>query len=268
MKHHIFFEGGRLNLFQEPPTRRCRDHSQPRYKMAATKILEAHRKSFVSQRALAEILQLLPEEEDQPATSRATLKRKRDDKMNLTTPYGPLWKELTGFTMKEGPPLKVSYIDPLALLWHACNQGGGFQEFLQNCAARNPCSPAHPWDICLYVDEVSPGNQLKPVNERKLQVLYFSLKQFGGLALSKEDSWFVLTAVRSTDVKRLSNGMTQLMKRYAYCRDDFLFVYIYGTCVQDIYMYVSIYRGGVCICSWTYIHACTHKVSWPLYIYM
>ena len=226
MKHHIFFEGGRLNLFQEPPTRRCRDHSQPRYKMAATKILEAHRKSFVSQRALAEILQLLPEEEDQPATSRATLKRKRDDKMNLTTPYGPLWKELTGFTMKEGPPLKVSYIDPLALLWHACNQGGGFQEFLQNCAARNPCSPAHPWDICLYVDEVSPGNQLKPVNERKLQVLYFSLKQFGDLALSKEDSWFVLTAVRSTDVKRLSNGMTQLMKRYAYCRDDFLFVYI------------------------------------------
>ncbi|CAE7242186.1 unnamed protein product [Symbiodinium sp. CCMP2592] len=184
--------------------------------MAATKILEAHRKSFVSQRALAEILQLLPEEEDQPATSRATLKRKRDVKMNLATPYGPLWKELTGFTMKDGPPLKVSYVDPLALLWHACNQGGGFQEFLQNCAARSPCSPRQPWDICLYVDEVSPGNQLKPLNERKLQVLYFSLKQFGGLALSKEDSWFVLTAVRSTDVKRLTDGMTQLMKRHSF----------------------------------------------------
>eukprot|EP00439_Symbiodinium_sp_Y106_P024957 s4889_g3.t1 len=49
-----------------------------------------------------------------------------------------------------------------------------------------------------------------------VEVLYFSLKQFGGLALSKEDSWFVLTAVRSIDVKRLSNGMTQLMKRHSF----------------------------------------------------
>ena len=234
--------------------------------MAATKILEAHRKSFVSQRALAEILQLLPEEEDQPATSRATLKRKRDDKMNLTTPYGPLWKELTGFTMKEGPPLKVSYIDPLALLWHACNQGGGFQEFLQNCAARNPCSPAHPWDICLYVDEVSPGNQLKPVNERKLQVLYFSLKQFGGLALSKEDTWFVLTAVRSTDVKRLSNGMTQLMKRYAYCRDDFLFVYIYKGHVCNIYTCMYLYIGEVHVYAHGHIYMHVHTKYHGLYI--
>ncbi|OLP96943.1 hypothetical protein AK812_SmicGene20786 [Symbiodinium microadriaticum] len=48
-------------------------------------------------------------------------------------------------------------------------KGGG------DCALRCPCSPAHPWDICLYVDEVSPGNQLKPSNERKLQVLYLSI---------------------------------------------------------------------------------------------
>ncbi|CAE7488953.1 unnamed protein product [Symbiodinium sp. CCMP2592] len=159
------------------------------------------------------ILELLPEEDDEAAPSRSTLKRKRDLKLNLSTPYGPLWRELTGFEMAQGPPLKVTYLDPVALLWSACQQGGGFQNFLQTRAARCPCSPAHPWDLCLYVDEVSPGNQLKPLNERKLQVVYFSLKQLGGLALSKEDAWFVLTAVRSIDVKRLSNGMTQLMKR-------------------------------------------------------
>ena len=68
-------------------------------------------------------------------------------------------------------------------------------------------------DICLYVDEVSPGNQLKPSNERKLQVIYFSVKQFGKLALSKEDAWWVLTAVRSADVKRVEDGMAQVMKR-------------------------------------------------------
>ncbi|CAE7198863.1 unnamed protein product [Symbiodinium sp. CCMP2592] len=95
------------------------------------------------------------------------------------TYYRPT-RNIQGHFETEARREDVSYIDPLAVLWHACNQGGGFQEFLQNC------------------------------------VLYFSLKQFGGLALSKEDSWFVLTAVRSTDVKRLSNGMTQLMKRHSF----------------------------------------------------
>ncbi len=84
---------------------------------------------------------------------------------------------------------------------------------MAQCAARHVCNPDQPWDLCIYCDEVSPGNQLKPQNDRKLQVVYFSLKQLGGLALSKEDSWFIFTAVRSVDVKRLANGMAQLMKR-------------------------------------------------------
>ena len=33
-----------------------------------------------------------------------------------------------------------------------------------------------------------------------------------GLALSKEDSWFLLTAVRSTDVNRLADGMSQIAR--------------------------------------------------------
>ena len=181
--------------------------------MAVNRILTAHRRSFVSQRALAEILALIPEEDETAATSRQTLKRQRVRKLTQNTPYGPLWNELDGFVMKDGAPLKITYLDPAALLWCSCERGGGFQAFVRDCAGKHPCSPAAPWDLCLYVDEVTPGNQLKPTNDRKLQVVYFSLKQFGGLALSKEDAWFVLTAVRSTDAKRVVDGMAQIMKK-------------------------------------------------------
>ena len=190
----------------------CRLQGTSRGQMASL-ILSRPRKSFISQRALAEVLSLLPKDEEEPASSRAALKRKRDRGLNLNTPYGPLWKEMTGFVMKEGPPLKIVYLDPIALLWTSCSQGGGFQSFWSDVASRHACDPSHPWDICLYVDEVSPGNQLKPSNERKLQVIYFSVKQFGKLALSKEDAWWVLTAVCSADVKRVEDGMAQVMKR-------------------------------------------------------
>ena len=41
-----------------------------------------------------------------------------------------------------------------------------------------------------------------------------SLKQLGGLALSKEGSWLLVSCIRSVDVKRCSNGMAQVMRRF------------------------------------------------------
>ena len=168
----------------------------------------------MSQRALSEILELVgsDDEEGRPP-SRATIKRKRQTELRGETPYGPLWRSMSDLVMSEGAPLTLSYLDPAAMFWWACAQCRGFQEHMAQCAAKHTSNPDHPWDLCIYCDEVSPGNQLKPQNDRKLQVVYFSLKQLGGLALSKEDSWFIFTAVRSVDAKRLANGMAQLMKR-------------------------------------------------------
>lgn len=52
-------------------------------------------------------------------------------------------------------------------------------------------------EVVLYSDEVSPGNQPKHTNRRKLQVVYWSLQELGSLRLTNESSWFVLTAVRT-----------------------------------------------------------------------
>ena len=183
--------------------------------MAAERLLTAQRKCFVSQRALAEILSIVKDDDEENlATSRQAIKRKRERELQIDTPYGPVWRSMSGFVMEKGKPLTVSYLDPAALLWAVCRDGQGFAEFLVRRHELHPSGPSQPWSICLYMDEVSPGNQLKPSNDRKLQVIYMSLKQLGGLALSKEDSWLLVSCIRSVDVKRCANGMAQVMKRF------------------------------------------------------
>ncbi|CAE7337656.1 unnamed protein product [Symbiodinium sp. KB8] len=179
------------------------------------RLLTAQRKCFVSQRALAEILSIVKDDDEENlATSRQAIKRKRERELQIDTPYGPVWRSMSGFVMEKGKPLTVSYLDPAALLWAVCRDGQGFAEFLVRRHELHPSGPSQPWSICLYMDEVSPGNQLKPSNDRKLQVIYMSLKQLGGLALSKEDSWLLVSCIRSVDVKRCANGMAQVMKRF------------------------------------------------------
>ena len=100
--------------------------------MAAERLLTVQRKCFVSQRALAEILSIVKNEGEQHlATSRTTTKGKRERHLRMDTPYGPLWRTMTGFVMENGELLTVSYLDPVALLWAVCRDGGGFAEFLE-----------------------------------------------------------------------------------------------------------------------------------------
>ena len=179
----------------------------------ASEILKAKRKSFVSQRGLSEILQLLPSGEEDVGTSRSSLKRKRVKGLSQETPVGPLFREMARFDMEKGQPLKVTYVHPGAMLWTAVERCPQFRAFLHERAAEVAPSLACPWDIVLYCDEVSPGNQLQQSNDRKLQVVYWSIKQLGGVALAKEESWFLLLAARSVDVNRLRSGMSQLMRR-------------------------------------------------------
>jgi hypothetical protein len=49
-------------------------------------------------------------------------------------------------------------------------------------------------------------------NKRKLQVIYWSFLQLGSSALSSEDFWMTLTAVRSSVVNTLPGGMSNVFK--------------------------------------------------------
>ena len=61
---------------------------------------------------------------------------------------------------------------------------------------------ASKWSLILYSDEVSPGNQLKANNKRRLQTFYWTVKELGPKALSSEDAWMVLTTGSVSDRER------------------------------------------------------------------
>ena len=64
--------------------------------------------------------------------------------------------------------VEVTFVDPCVWLWYMCRTSLRFGRFMQQELRRIPCAQATPWQIALYSDEVSPGNQLKSDNRRSL----------------------------------------------------------------------------------------------------
>ena len=171
------------------------------------------RKSFVTQAALSEILQAVRNADALPdGISPSAIKRARQSAMAAETPYGSMVKtwQLEGI---KGEVVNVDFLDPAAMLWHSMQTSEKLRALFQKAAASNACSTAHPWTICIYSDEVTPGNQLKPHNYRKLQTFYWSVKELGHQALSSEDGWWLLTTVRSSTVSLLKDALSQVAKK-------------------------------------------------------
>lgn len=64
--------------------------------------------------------------------------------------------------------------------------------------------PGRPLGAILYLDEVTPGNVLRPDNRRKFWSIYLGFKEFAAAALCREQFWLPLAVLRtcvSHDVK-------------------------------------------------------------------
>ena len=170
------------------------------------------RKSYVSQNALAAVLKAVREAEELPAgISRPAIKRSRVSATDVRTPYGPLFQTFS-LECEDGGSVDIWLSLPAAMLWHLTKQTANLASFIQGRLQARPCSVTAPWTLVFYTDEVSPGNQLKVSNARKLQAIYFSFREFGIEALSHERAWFLLGAVKSSTVLKITDGMAQLCK--------------------------------------------------------
>lgn len=170
------------------------------------------RKVFVSQRGLESVLSDLKKSgflaEDFGTTSRSSIKRARDgEEKSWENAFGqmiiymeiPHESDATKF-------VRVPFVPPVVLLQHCiCNEH--YHRLLRKCGQS---SPEDKLGIALYADEVSPGNQLKPLNSRKVQVIYWSMVQHGK-DLASESLWFPLCVLRSTLCNRIG-GLTVLWK--------------------------------------------------------
>lgn len=67
-------------------------------------------------------------------------------------------------------------------------------------------------ELVFYADEVTPGDPLVVCNRRKIQVVYWSCLNLGVEALASEEAWFELVTLRSTLVRDLAGGMSQVFR--------------------------------------------------------
>ncbi|CAE7248249.1 unnamed protein product [Symbiodinium sp. CCMP2592] len=177
------------------------------------------RKSYISQRGLADVLTKLKESK-QPLTniSRQSIKRARDKVFTQTTPYGPFWEtsRLPRVPGKESNDkgIDVPVLCLPAFLHHACAQVTGFSQLFLRRLQECPCqSPNEAWRAAIYNDEVSPGNQLKGNNSRKIQVWYMAWLEYGQDHLFYEELWMPLLMIRSNLVKQIEGGLSAVTAR-------------------------------------------------------
>ncbi|CAE8608604.1 unnamed protein product [Polarella glacialis] len=97
-----------------------------------------------------------------------------------------------------------------ALLKEVGEHGGSWTDLVMATLRANPNSVDRPWHLCAYSDEIVPGNQISHDNKRKFWVIYYSLLEFGPLALAKEEAWLCTVVQRSSNVAVLAAGVSQL----------------------------------------------------------
>lgn len=167
-------------------------------------------KSYVSQSGLSSVLKQIREHGLPSSDSRQSIKRAREEAVRVETTHGCIFNKATFPHVKpSAEPIVIEYIQPAALLSHMVSSTE-FGEYMMKLLSDNAPSHETPWGIAVYADEVSPGNQLKHDNKRKVWALYWSLCQFG-TNLCRESLWMTFTVVRSSHVVDMG-GLGTLVK--------------------------------------------------------
>eukprot|EP00439_Symbiodinium_sp_Y106_P024906 s3160_g3.t1 len=170
------------------------------------------RKVFVSQRGLESVLNDLKAAgsltDDFATTSRGSINRARDgEEESWENAFGQVIIHIDIPHEADGTKfVRAPFVQPAVLLQH-CIGMEQYHRVLRSCGIS---SHEHKLGIALYADESSPGNQLKSVNSRKLQIVYWSFVQHGK-DLACEFLWFPLCTLRSNLCNRIG-GLTELWK--------------------------------------------------------
>lgn len=137
---------------------------------------------FLSGNALAGVLKDISENGLPNARGRSSIKRGRDTCVDIETPYGklivlskaylpPVYKKgkKGQRIIAKGKHVDLAFVNPLALLYHACGNYQTYASLMAQSFENFECSASRPFNVICYADEVSCGNVLRHSNGRKLQ---------------------------------------------------------------------------------------------------
>ena len=123
------------------------------------------------------------------------------------TPYGPVVQ-----TMDLGVPglREWEYVSPFAYLHRLSSIGPAFASMMKDCIMKDPTAPLR---LIVYIDEIQPGNPLRPGPGRNTQGIYWAFADWPAWALQRDGVWLLFGVVRSKLVADLPGGVSQLMRR-------------------------------------------------------
>ena len=107
----------------------------------------------------------------------------------------------------ETSPLKLKIFRPAPLVQWFVQECPAYGELLASLAG-----PTKVLRLMLYLDEVTPGNPIRPDHGSKFYIWYFSFREFGKRNIYMESVWLPFAAVRTKSLKEVRAGVSGLMR--------------------------------------------------------
>lgn len=115
--------------------------------------------------------------------------------------------------------IKISLDDGEVFEWVVCKVDLMFQYYAKECPVFKAilsealvAARGRPVRSIWYLDEVVPGNVLRPDNRRKVWSIYLSLVEFGKNRMSQEPLWFPVAVLRSSVVAKVPGGLSSCLR--------------------------------------------------------
>ena len=126
------------------------------------------------------------------------------------TPYGPFVDAVEVECTEGAQPSTVHFIRPAALLWKTTENSARFMALLRSCGLSHDAEAQPTGQICIYLDDVVPGNSLRADGGRKYVAVYWALLNLPQWFLASQHGWFPLCMLPRKVYKKLRGGMSQL----------------------------------------------------------
>ena len=164
---------------------------------------------YISKSALSALLKNIKERGLPELQSRKHILESTKAALKAGERYGPLCFQLPAEKL-DGSQCQLWATNFWTYMAALCYEGGSYKELLFNTCAVSGMDERHPLQLCLYCDEVIPGNILGKC-ERRTWAIYCSFMSFSLETLGSEYSWILLACIKSSTVSSLHAGIGQVM---------------------------------------------------------
>ena len=166
---------------------------------------------YVSAAALEAIVKEIAKEGIPQLSGRKHMREGASNQLAEINGFGPLLQQFDAVTLQQSV-VKLTMVNFLSLLSGAFGQGGSYHDLIMKTHLAKPSTFTDPWGVCIYADELHPGNQLSLKGARKLWAVYATLTSFGQAVMSNSAAWMVLFVCRSEIVNQLDGNIGQCIK--------------------------------------------------------